>query len=398
MNHNAYAPRRHRLWPVFVAPALFFLAAIAWCGFWFYAASQADEQFDGWRAREARSGRAYDCERQSVGGFPFRLELRCVKPVVSLTAQTAEQLASGAPLTARLSEILAVAQIYDPSRAIAEFKGPATLAESGQTPFATANWQLGRASVGGLLSAPERISLEFDALAIDRVGEAAQSPLFRAGHAEWHGRVTKEAATDHPLIEGVLQLKAASLQGGHPLLAQPFEAEIRASLRGLKDFGPKSWPERFRDIHAAGGRLDFTHSRVQQGDSVAVAAGALSLTASGHLDGELQMTVAGLEQLVPMLGLDKMLEEGPAQAEPGQAQTGDDRRGVNKLIGALDRAIPGLGNVVRRNANAGVVAGINLLGQPTTLEGRPARALTLKFVDGAVILGPFRLAQTPPLF
>jgi hypothetical protein len=45
-------------------------------------------------------------------------------------------------------------------------------------------------------------------------------------------------------------------------------------LRGLKDFAPKPWPERFREIQAAGGRLDFTQSRVQQGETIAVAAGS----------------------------------------------------------------------------------------------------------------------------
>lgn len=43
---------------------------------------------------------------------------------------------------------------------------------------------------------------------------------------------------------------------------------------------------------------------------IATAAGALGLTPSGHLDGELQMTVAGIEQVIPLLGIEKMLEEG----------------------------------------------------------------------------------------
>ncbi|MBX9711147.1 MAG: DUF2125 domain-containing protein, partial [Xanthobacteraceae bacterium] len=194
----------------------------------------------------------------------------------------------------------------------------------------------------------------------------------------------------------VLQLNAASVQDMHPLLAEPFDADIHAQLRGLKDFSPKPWPARFRDIQQSGGRIDFTQSRIQQGDTIAVAAGALGLTPNGYLEGELQMTVAGFERLVPAFGLDKLLAEN-AQSSPDQPPSATAQK-VDKVIGALDRMIPGLGNVVRKNANAGVIAGINLLGQPTMLEDRPARSFTLKFVDGAIVLGPLRVAQTPAMF
>lgn len=43
---------------------------------------------------------------------------------------------------------------------------------------------------------------------------------------------------------------------------------------------------------------------------IAVAAGTLGLSANGRLDGELQMTVTGLERVIPALGIEKMLQEG----------------------------------------------------------------------------------------
>jgi len=72
-------------------PVLVLVAAVAWTGFWFYAASHVDEKFDEWRTREARSGRAYECANRSVAGFPFRMEVRCGDPVVTLTSQTADR-------------------------------------------------------------------------------------------------------------------------------------------------------------------------------------------------------------------------------------------------------------------------------------------------------------------
>jgi hypothetical protein len=60
--------------------------------------------------------------------------------------------------------------------------------------------------------------------------------------------------------------------------------------------------------------------------------------------------------------------------------------------------IPGLGKVVKQNANVGVSAGINALGKEAVLEGKKARAFPLRFADGAVFLGPLKVAQIPPLF
>jgi hypothetical protein len=71
---------------------------------------------------------------------------------------------------------------------------------------------------------------------------------------------------------------------------------------------------------------------------------------------------------------------------------------INSLFGALDRAIPGLSKVVKQNASVGLTAGINALGKEAMLEGKKARSFPLRFVDGAVYLGPLKVAQTPPLF
>ena len=53
---------------------------------------------------------------------------------------------------------------------------------------------------------------------------------------------------------------------------------------------------------------------------------------------ELRLTVVNLEAFLPTLGLDQMLSQ--EQASPQ----------VNSAFGALDRIMPGLGNVARKNA------------------------------------------------
>jgi hypothetical protein len=376
-------------------PALVLVAAVAWSAFWFFAASQVDVRADAWRAQEAKAGRVYDCAKRSVAGFPFRLEVRCDDASVSLVSQTA---AAQTAFTARLGEILVVAQIYDPKLLIAEFKAPATIADRGAPPSLMVNWSKGRSSVVGLPAVPQRASIEFDDPSIDRIGGSSQTPLARANHIELHGRLADGSPSENPVIEAVLQISGGSVQEVHPVLSAPFDADVRTRLTGLKDFSPKPWPERFREIQAAGGHVEIVQSRIQQGDLVSVAAGTLSLNAGGRIEGELQMTVAGIEKVIPALGIDKMLEEGVPQATLDRVAPGVKTQDVNNLLGALDRAIPGLRKVVKQNANVGVAAGINSLGAEAMLEGKKARSFPLRFVDGAVFLGPLKVGQVPPLF
>lgn len=128
-------PRRRRLWTVFIAPGLLLAVALGWSAFWYIAAGKVDQAVDEWRAREASAGRVYDCANRSVAGYPFRLEVKCEGASVTLRGQTADQAAAQAPVTAKLGEILVVAQVYDPTRLIAEFKAPAMIADSTQHPL-----------------------------------------------------------------------------------------------------------------------------------------------------------------------------------------------------------------------------------------------------------------------
>lgn len=386
---------RRPLWPVFAAPALVVLGAVAWSGFWFYASGQIQEQFNAWRDREARSGRIYDCGRLDVGGFPFRFEVACDDAQIALREQSANL-----PLgDARLGRILAVAQVYQPQRLIAEFTGPLTIGDHDRPPSYAANWASAEASVYGLAISPQRASIVLEAPSIDRVSGTVQTTFARARHVELHGRLAEGSASDHPVIDVALDLTQGSAGDLHPMAAEPFDLIAQGQIRGLHDFRPKPWPERFREIQASGGRLEIVRSRVQQGDFVAIAAGSLSITASGHLEGQLNMTVAGLSKIVPALGLDRLAAgESVPQGTLDRIAPGVKSGDVDSVMGALDRIVPGLGGLVRKQAPAVISAGLANLGEKTVLEGKPAQSFPLRFVDGAVFIGPLRFAQTPALF
>jgi hypothetical protein len=366
-------PRRRR-WPLLVPVAVIVLA-IAWCGGWFYASSLARTAIDGWREREAKSGRIYNCGEQEIGGFPFRIEVRCVEA-------TAQLHSNQPPLALTIKEILVAAQIYQPTLLISDFTAPLAVAELGGPPEFVAGWTLARSSMRGLPQAPERISLAVDQLNVDRIAGGNTAAFFKAERAEVHGRISSGTVTDNPVIDLVLRLTAAATPTLHPLLAQPFDADITTLLRGLADFSPKPWPQRFREIQTRGGHIEIAKARVQQGDVIAVGAGKLGLSPRGGLEGQIQVTIVGLDKVLKMLDLDRALSQGQ----------------VGSAIGALDRLVPGLGQVARQNAGPGIMLGLGAIGKNTTLEGKAAVALPLRFVDGAVFLGPIPVGQIPPLF
>src|ERR1700686_1804879 len=191
MSELTLAPRRRPLWRLFFMPVLVLIAALAWTAFWFYAASEGGVKADAWRAQEAKSGRGYDCARRTVAGFPFRFEVRCHGASVSLVSQTAGQAAAPARVTARLDEILVVAQVYDPKLLIAEFASPATISDSRGQPSMSVNWRTARSSVVGLPAIPQRASIVFDDPQIDRVNGSVLTPLALAKHIELHGRLAE---------------------------------------------------------------------------------------------------------------------------------------------------------------------------------------------------------------
>jgi hypothetical protein len=363
---------RRRRWPLVLPLALVLVLAIAWSGFWYYAAAMAESKIADLRARGTTAGYRVDCGRQTIGGFPFRIEVRCggvdadVRP---------------AAVKASLKDLVAAVQIYQPTLVLAELTGPLTLNEGGAPPAWRMNWTLAQASLRGLPGSFERLSLAFDKPDVAQLGGPAPTTIARAEHLEAHARQTPRLPQDPPAIDIAFSFAKATLPGAARIPDRPIDGDIAATLHGLKDFAPRPLARLARDLQAANGRLDIAHARVQQGEIIADGQGTLTLTPRGMLDGQIQLTVAGLEQLMTLLGIDKAV---------GQASQR-----------ALDRLAPGLNldRLLGPRGNAAIAAaGVSMLGQPAELEGRQAIALPLRFADGVIFLGPLRVGEMQPLF
>ena len=60
--------------------------------------------------------------------------------------------------------------------------------------------------------------------------------------------------------------------------------------------------------------------------------------------------------------------------------------------------MPGLSDTIRETANASVIENLKKMGEPTTIDGRRAILLPLRFVNGAVYLGMLRIGEAPAVF
>jgi hypothetical protein len=348
--------RTRRLW-LFLPLALLVLLAVTWSVFWVVAARRADATITAWLEQEARLGRLYRCASRESGGYPFRIEVRCTEPTLELSnAQPVRVL--------KAQELRGVAQVYTPNLIIAEITGPLAVTEAGQPAVWRADWRLGQASLRGLRGTPERLSVVLDGVQVERADAggtpAATAPApaaaWAANHLEFHLR-RDPAAAGQPLIDFAAQVNGATLPSVPALAGKPFDGEVTALLSGLTEWKSMPLPARLKQWQAAGGRLQVTRLRIQQGDAVVVATGSVGLSAGGRPDGTFDVTMAGIERLAQQFG--------------GAAGGG---------------------------LQVGLLAGLAFLGRPAEIDGKRAISVPLRFNDGAVSLGPIGLGKMEPLY
>jgi hypothetical protein len=367
---------RRRRWPILAPAAIVVVLAIAWVWFWYYSASIADRTLAGWVEREAAAGRVYSCGSQSIGGFPLSIQARCATAAAEIKNYQP-------PFAVQANAVTFTAEVFFPTRLVGDITGPLTLADLGQSPRLTADWTRARLVVRGVPPDPESVSIELETPHVDRVGGNGES-MFKAKRADLRTRIAAGSPHDHPVIEVTLHLTGATAPSFHPLLAEPIEAELDAVIRGFKDLSPKPWADRFREMQAAGGGIEIKSLRIAQTNAVVVGAGTLSINARGKLDGLVRVAIAGIEHIVPLLGIDRMIGQGIDRLSGGE--------------GALDRLVPGLGGALRQTASASMIENLKKMGEPSTIDNRPATILPLRFSDGAIYLGMLRVGEAPPLF
>ncbi len=160
------AARRRRFW-LYVAPvAIVIVLALGLIWGWYLAASIADRALAGWIDREAKLGRVYACGSQSIGGFPFRIVIRCVQAAATFNS-------NNPPFDVTATDVTFSAALYRPTLLHGDITGPVTLANPGQPPIFVTNWSRAQLDLFGLPTDPEGISVS---LARSRASIASPDP------------------------------------------------------------------------------------------------------------------------------------------------------------------------------------------------------------------------------
>jgi len=337
MDRDPTPPRRRPRLPLVIGLGLA-LAAAGWTAVWATARGRLLDEIDRRIDALAERGIAIACADREVGGFPFRMELSCRSPGVTLGA---------AGHTASAAALRVVAQIWDPHLILIELDGPGLVAEPGGE--VSANWRSLRASLRWRGHGVERLSIAADGL--DLTGRPTGRPTvhLRAEHAEAHGRPAGDAGRD---LDLAASFAAAALTVGGLRIGPP-RADLSLTA-GLADFLPPGPGPALPAFAARGGRIEPAKLSLAVGGIAVEGSGKLVLDRAGVVDGMITLVARGLETL-------------PTVKDLGPELTA-------------------------------VLGGFVLLGKPSNDPALPGRRLEMIVDHGAVRIGRVGLGRIPPLF
>ena len=284
---EAELPRKRRPWLVVLPFAVFVLAALAWTGAWFYASARAEQEIDTWIAAEATKGRVWACANRTLGGFPFRFELMCDQPSVTF--------AGAGQWSWTAARAHAVAQVWNPQHIIAEFQGPARLAEATTGRQIEANWTLLQVSGVGSKGQLDRVSVSSNDYTLAESGTV----VFAAKHAEFHAR-------HHPgdtgnTLDVAMGVKGASgLATGMPAGA-PVDGELQVMVSQVPEFRTMPVEQRLALWQAAGGRVNIEVAKLSAGGGSMSANGEIGLDPQRRPDGMLNLSLVNAPALINAL-------------------------------------------------------------------------------------------------
>ena len=188
--------------------ALLVVIGLAWTGIWLFirseVASRMDAELDKLRSR----GLVIDCPDRSITGWPFRIEVACVGPSLSMPDRLVQ---------AHAKALRVMALIYQPTTLIGELDGPVTASGANGEDIA-ADWRLLQASVKLAGTRPSLVSIAGDGLSGTLRKPGTPDVTFVAEHGEVHGRPAPDAAEGQVDIDLAARFAAVTLTlGGKPL-------------------------------------------------------------------------------------------------------------------------------------------------------------------------------------
>ncbi|HHZ09734.1 MAG TPA: DUF2125 domain-containing protein [Rhizobiales bacterium] len=239
---------------------------------WFYVADRVKAEVATAVARMNRGDIRLECDNPQVGGFPFRIGVSCDHVGYEDGSRQLRASASG---------FRSLAQVYQPTRALAELDGPLYLTAPGVGSIRL-DWERLRASVRVATPLPERVSVEAEGLkgTSDAPGSAAVA-LFAADRTEGHLR-PNGADIDWAGSFAGLTIDPGVVDGRIlPAMNGSGEATLKNGVALVR-----SRPKSLR-----GQAVDIAELNLASGDAAVSIRGPVSVAEDGLIDADLVVTI-----------------------------------------------------------------------------------------------------------
>lgn len=317
----------------------------AWSAGWVWLSGEVGPRMDAELEKLARRGVVVTCPNRAVGGYPFRIEIACVRPTLEIAREG---------LTAEVHALNAVAQIYAPRHVILEAEGPLLVTRADGLRI-DAVWAVMRGSVVLVAPGLARVSIAGDTVEAKAESPSLPPSRLTATKLEAHVRPGETPANGLTDLDLAVVLRSAVFKSNERAVGPPPGDYVGLVALSRMPYGPAPLRERLAAWASAGGVATIRDLRYVGGPGGALARvrGTLTPDATGRLSGTLDLGFAALEKL------------GPGVID-GTART--------------------------------VVQVLNLVGKPGKDGERDIRTMEVEVDRGRVRVGPARVAEIPPLF
>lgn len=284
------ARRRSRFW-LYAPFALLGLVAAGWSVLWHVARGKVEQQLDAGVAREAAAGRSWTCADRSIGGYPFRLEVRCA----SLGLVSSRW---GDEVSLKVGPAVLVAQAWAPGHVILQATGPLAATLPGGA-SADTSWSLFEASLKLKMDGFERLSLVIDqpVTTLRRPGQPDE--VLRSQAFEAHLRPNPQRFAGETAVDLAIETKGTVLPVLDQLLADatPADLDIQATVSQVPAFRRGFNPDALESWRQAAGDVTVSRLSLRKGAIRVEAAGRGGLDDMHRPAGNLDASIAGVERI-----------------------------------------------------------------------------------------------------
>lgn len=302
-------PRKPRRLGLYLPFIIALVVGVAWSGYWFWLRMETGRQVDLMAEQLRKAGYEVSWQDQTVGGYPFRLNVNLTEATIRDTsgwALATPKLEAQAFLHGLGSWIVAAPQGLTFTRPQG---GPVTV--TGQTL---------RASVSGFDKRPPRISFEGVKLAFAPGAGAQPFAVSAAERVEFHLRPgpDDQAAVFVSVTAGKAQLSGLF---GRIAGEKPVSLKGDAVLSKVSAFKGSDWRSAVRAWADGGGQATVKEAGLTAGEAmIGAQAGRLSVGSDGRLRGQLDVNLRQGPQALTALGETGAIPPDAAAAAAAVAQ------------------------------------------------------------------------------